>query len=111
MMAKKKELDNLDLDMIQCKADGFSYNYGKWKAWKGSPVREKKPIEIPERWQICPQCGNYFNPSNKGRQIYCQIDCQKKAQRARDRVKIREHYREYMAKRRAERKMENESCA
>lgn len=110
-MAKKKELDNLSLDMIQCKADGFGCNYGKWKVWQTYPAREKKPEEFPERWKICPQCGNYFNPSNKGRQIYCNIDCQKRAQRARDKGKYREYYRSFMERKRAERKKENESCA
>ena len=109
-MAKKKELDNLSLDMIRCKADGFGCNYGQWKALQENPVASKKD-ETPENWKICPQCGNYFEPSNKGKQIYCDIDCQKKAQRARDREKTRAYKREYMRNKRAERKLENESCA
>ena len=106
----KRELDNLDLDMIQCKADGFKYNYGKWKAWQVNPVREKKKAELPEGWKVCPQCGKWFNPSNKGRQVYCEIGCQKKAQRARDKGKYSDYYRDYMRRKRAERKPKNEMC-
>lgn len=31
-MARKKKLDKLSLDMIQCAKDGFGCKYGRWKA-------------------------------------------------------------------------------
>lgn len=104
--ARKRDLDKLSLDMIQCEKDGFGCHYGKWKALQDRPVVvEKKENEIPEGWKACPQCGKHFKPNKYGkRQIYCEVECQKKAQKERDKEKIRAHYREYMAKRRAERK-------
>lgn len=109
-MAKMKELDNLSRDMIRCKEDGFGCHYGQWKALQENPVKLKKD-ETPDNWKVCPYCGNYFKPSNKGKQIYCDIDCQKRSQRERDREKTRAYKREYMRNKRAERKTENESCA
>ena len=107
----KREPDNLALDMMQCKADGFGCDYGKWKALQNNPVIKKKEV-IPEDWIECPVCGKFFKPNKCGfKQIYCEPYCQKKAQRARDKDKLREYYRSYAEKRRAERKLKNESYA
>ena len=105
----KRELDNLDLDMIQCKADGFGCNYGLWKALQKNPVVRKKK-ELPLDMKTCPVCGKSFRPKNKGRQIYCEFSCQQKAQKARDKGKYSEYYKNYAAKRRAERKLNDEVC-
>lgn len=32
MMAKKRKLDKLDLEMIECEKAGFGCHYGRWKA-------------------------------------------------------------------------------
>lgn len=83
-MAKKRELDNLDLDMIRCKADGYGCHYGAWKATQDRPVTIEKKTEIPEGWKICQNCGKPFKLGWRGsRQIYCEIYCQKQAQQKR----------------------------
>ena len=50
-MAKKRELDKLSLDMIECKKAGFGCHYGAWKALQGNTI--KKEEGIPEGWQVC----------------------------------------------------------
>lgn len=110
-MAEKREPDNLALDMMQCKADGFGCNYGRWKAWHVNPVREMKPKGIPESWQVCPQCGRSFKPKKGHKQVYCEYECQRRAQRERNKNKnkYKEYYRSYAERKRAERKLDNES--
>ena len=103
----KRELDNLDLDMIQCKADGFGRNYGKWKAWQKNPMVRKKKDELPLNWKVCPHCGRSFKPTNKGRQIYCEYTCQKEAQKIRDKGKYGKYYRDYAARKRLEKRISN----
>ena len=101
MAKKKKELDNLDLDMIQCKADGFGCNYGKWKALQEKPVATER--KLPSGWSICPHCGKSFKLPNKGKKIYCEIYCQKEVQNIRRKEKNRERQKMYRERRKAER--------
>ena len=101
----KREMDPLSKDMVQCKKDGFGCHYGDWRAAQDRPVVLEKKIKIAADRKICPQCGRPFKPSNKGRQVYCDIECQKKAQRARDKGKYSEYYRNYAARKRAEQRM------
>lgn len=100
-MARKKELDKLSLDMIQCKKDGYGCHYGAWRAAQDRPTIIEKKEFIPEGWIPCKHCGKYFKPYSK-RQLYCEIGCQKAAQKIRDGDKWNEYYRNRMAQRRAE---------
>lgn len=85
-MAKKKELDNLDRDMIRCKADGYGCHYGAWKARQERPVVVKpKEGEIPEGWLVCQYCGKAFKPKSKRPQKYCEVYCMIEAQKERNR--------------------------
>lgn len=101
-MAKKRKLDKLSQDMIQCEKDGFGVHYGAWYAAQNRPVVIEKKNEIPEGWRVCPHCGNPYKPNmiSNGRQIYCDIACQKAAQRQRYRAsgKSKEYYRKYLEK-------------
>ena len=81
MARKKKELDKLSLDMIQCEKDGFGVHYGRWKAMQ-KPVKIE-PQGIPEGWLVCAQCGTPFKPKTKRKQYYCGAFCQQQAQTAR----------------------------
>lgn len=100
-MAKKKELDNLSLDMIQCKKDGYGCHYGKWKAMQGcGEVKEK---QLPEGWKICEWCGKWYKPKQqKCNQKYCEPFCQQQAQSARRHEKTAMYMRDYRAKRKDE---------
>ena len=91
-MARKKELDKLSLDMIQCKKDGYGCHYGDWYAVQNRPVVIEKNDVIPEGWIPCKHCGKYFKPY--GRQLYCEMGCQKAAQKIRDGDKYAEYNRE-----------------
>lgn len=71
-MAKKKELDKLSQEMIQCEKDGFGVHYGRWKATQ--PIVKPVPVEIPEGWKSCPQCGRAFKPV-KANNKYCGAEC------------------------------------
>lgn len=85
-MAKKKELDKLSLDMIECKKDGFGCHYGAWYASKNRPVTIEKKDELPEGWRVCLRCGKPFKPNKYGkRQVYCDVFCQKAAYKNRKR--------------------------
>lgn len=76
----KREPDNLALDMIQCKKDGYGCHYGKWKAMQEEVIIEKSEA-LPEGWKICQNCGKPFKPGYHGdRQRYCEYYCQKEAQ-------------------------------
>lgn len=106
-MAKKKEMDNLSLDMIRCKADGFGCHYGHWKLIAGNT----KPIEvemIPNDWRTCEHCGKQFKPRVK-KQKYCEAACQHEAQMEKTKAKRHEYMRNYIANKRAERTETNES--
>lgn len=106
-MAKKKKLDKLSLDMIECEKAGYGCHYGAWKATQDSPiVIQKKSTETHENWKVCPHCGNSFKPSKYGgyRQIYCCIECQRTAHRAGNEERYKEYYRTYMRKKRAKEK-------
>lgn len=98
-MAKKKELDNLALDMIQCKKDGYGCRYGLWKAMKGNTKEVKKDDSLPAGWRLCKYCGKPFKP-NTQKQIYCEPLCQNSANM--------DKYRE--RKREEERNKDDESC-
>lgn len=75
-MAKKKELDKLSQEMIQCEKDGFGVNYGRWKATQTQVNTYQK--FIPESTITCPECGAYiFHPRHN--QVYCCFDCQRRA--------------------------------
>ena len=73
-MARKKKLDKLSLDVIECEKAGFGCHYGRWKATQAPVAFEKK---IPEGWIQCPQCGKWFEPKNGKR--FCDIDCRTKS--------------------------------
>lgn len=102
-MAKKKQLDKLSLDMIQCAKDGFGVQYGKWKATQ--PV-VKVDKEIPDGFCVCEYCGQWYKPSTKRLQKYCGAYCQIAAQKQRDKEKHAKYIRDYR-----ERKATNESNA
>lgn len=85
MMGKKKQLDKLSLDMIQCEKDGYGVHYGAWKAAQ-TPV-QIGPKGTPEGWLVCAWCGKPFKPKTKRLQKYCEAYCQAEAQKARERQK------------------------
>ena len=102
-MAKKKELDKLSLDMIECEKAGYGCHYGAWKAAQENLAKEeKKESEIPEGWLICQCCGKPFKPKTKRAQKYCEANCASAANCKRYRQKRREYMRKYMAERSAE---------
>lgn len=103
MARKKKELDKLSLDMIQCEKDGFGVNYGRWKATQ--PIMQPKPGELPEGWLVCTYCGKAFKPKTKRKQLYCEPVCQAAASRERCRENYNAYKRAYNARKRAEEKM------
>ena len=76
-MAKKKELDKLSLDMIECEKAGFGCHYGAWKATQTKPVVIEK--KIPDGWLICEYCGKPYKPKTKRPQKYCEATCQGRA--------------------------------
>ena len=92
-MAKKKQLDKLSLDMIQCKKDGFGVHYGAWKATQ-KPVEIEKPA-LPEGWRVCEWCGKPFKPKTKRPTKYCEVYCQNEAQRERYRQRNANYMRNY----------------
>lgn len=95
-MAKKKQLDKLSLDMIQCEKDGFGVRYGKWKAAQ-TPVKIE-PKGLPDGWKKCAYCGKPFKPKTKRIQYYCEANCQVAAQREKDKDKRAIYKREWKVK-------------
>ena len=93
-MARKKQLDKLSLDMIECEKAGFGVHYGRWKATQ-KPVKIE-PKSSPDNWKVCPYCGQRFKP--RYNQVYCEYVCQREAQRIRDREKHNEYQREWRKK-------------
>lgn len=81
-MARKKQLDKLSLDMIECEKAGYGVHYGAWKATQ-KPVKIE-PKGIPEGWLVCEYCGTPFKPKTKRKQFYCGAYCQHEAQKKRD---------------------------
>lgn len=71
-MAKKRKLDKLDLEMIECEKAGFGCHYGRWKATQ--PIKKPDPVDIPEDWKTCPYCGKAFKP-RLPQQKYCEAMC------------------------------------
>lgn len=75
-MARKKKLDNLSLDMIQCEKDGFGVSYGRWNA-----TQERKELvkdeTIPAGWKLCEHCGKPFKPRQAKR--FCDEVCRTNA--------------------------------
>lgn len=88
-MRKKRELDKLSLDMIECEKAGYGCHYGAWKATQ-SPVKIEK--KIPEGWLVCKNCGKAFKPKTKRKQLFCEVSCQKAAYEE----KRKEQHAEYM---------------
>lgn len=95
-MAKKRELDKLALDMIECKKAGFGCHYGAWKALQGNTI--KKEEGIPEGWQVCKRCGKAFKPNVRKVQKYCEVGCQKADQYERYRKQFTQYQRERRAR-------------
>jgi hypothetical protein len=83
-MARKKQLDKLSLDMIQCKKDGYGVRYGAWKATqKDKPV---KPIADTESddlgcTRVCVWCGKEFYRADKRVRSYCSDECRQASHR------------------------------
>lgn len=100
-MAKKRKLDNLDLDMIQCKKDGYGCHYGHWKAMQGEPVKVEKMDELPEGWKFCLWCGKPFKTNHQKQQKYCEIYCQREAAAERARIRHNEKNKRWRAKQKA----------
>lgn len=75
-MARKKKLDKLSKDMIQCAKDGFGVHYGIWKATQEA-VAPVKVDHTPKNWKACVICGEKFKP--KGRKVYCSDNCRYRA--------------------------------
>ena len=101
MARKKKELDKLSRDMIQCEKDGFGVHYGAWKATQERQTEfKRKEYEPRFGWGICGYCGNRF-PKEHGKQLYCDSVCQRSKQIEKDREKRKEYCRIQMQKKRA----------
>lgn len=88
-MAKKKQLDKLSLDMIECENAGFGVSYGRWKAAQ-KPVKYVPEDVIQEGWLVCRHCGKPFKPNSNRKQYYCELVCQAKAQQ----LKIKQRKKE-----------------
>ncbi len=92
-MAKKKQLDKLSLDMIECQKAGFGVHYG---AWKATQIPKKiEPKGLPDGWKKCAYCGKPFKPKTKRIQYYCEAQCQAAAQREKDKDKRAIYKREW----------------
>ena len=98
-MAKKKQLDKLSQEMIQCEKDGFSVHYGRWKATQ--PIVKPVPVDLPEGWRVCPHCGREFKPV-KGNNKYCGAECCREANQKRWSMKRATYLKEYKARKKAE---------
>jgi hypothetical protein len=94
IMAKKKEVNKLTLEMIQCEKDGFGVNYGRWKA-RQSPTKIEPKTDMPEGWKKCAWCGTWFKPKSYRPQKYCEISCQITARDFRLKDKKAQYMREY----------------
>lgn len=68
-------MDNLSMEMIQCRKDGFGCHYGQWKA-----QQERKPIkpvkvETEGTKRICEYCGKEFVYFTKHNRKFCGDIC------------------------------------
>jgi hypothetical protein len=84
-MARKKKLDKLSLDMIQCAKDGYGVNYGRWKAQQ----EQKPPVKddtLPDGWKLCEYCRKPFK--GKSTKRFCDEICRKEAYYYKNRDKI-----------------------
>jgi hypothetical protein len=102
---KKKELDKLSLDMIECEKAGFGCHYGRWKATQ-QPAKII-PVAIPDGWKACEFCGKPFKRTQGKR--FCDLYCRNKAYAG----KKRQNNAAYEARRKANMRKENtnESCS
>lgn len=74
----RRELTQLDRDMIECEKAGFGVHYGAWKAAQKPVPIIKKADAIPEGWRVCIGCRKLFKRTTpNSRQIYCDVTCQK----------------------------------
>jgi hypothetical protein len=87
MARKKKELDNLSKDMIQCAKDGFGCHYGRWKATQPI-VAVVKDDTLPDGWKLCEYCGKPFKGISPKR--FCDVLCRNKAYYEKNRDKVLE---------------------
>lgn len=71
-------MDNLSRCMIQCKADGFGFRYGAWRATKGMEPVFEVDVVIPEGWKKCEHCDEVYKPSRSD-QKFCGAYCQSQA--------------------------------
>lgn len=97
-MAKKRKLDKLDLEMIECEKDGFGVHYGRWKATQ--PIVKPVPVGTPDGLKECACCGMAFKPVSKNNK-YCGAGCCKEATRERYKLKKREYDRAYIERKKA----------
>ena len=77
-MAKKKELDNLTINVLAAEKAGLSY--GKYMALKHEKEQPPKMVEPPPQpcWKVCPHCGKKFY-AEQGKRLYCSEFCYQQA--------------------------------
>lgn len=101
-MARKKKLDKLSLDMIQCAKDGFGVHYGRWKATQEIVVPVKDET-LPKGWKICEWCKKPFKGVVNKR--FCDEICRRKAYYEKNREEFLEtrkfYYHKKIAKKNA----------
>ena len=100
-MAKKKKLDKLSLDMIECEKAGYGCHYGAWKAAQGYKPIEKK-TGVPDGWLVCQYCGKPFKPKTRRPQKFCEPNCQSQAYLDANRHKSANYMKEYRERKRSE---------
>lgn len=98
-MARKKKLDKLSQDMIQCAKDGFGVHYGRWKATQEVvvPVKDDK---LPKGWKLCEGCGKPFR-STCGKR-FCDSVCRNQTYLKNHKEQRAELVRKWRAKKAAE---------
>lgn len=76
-MRKKKELDNLEKDVIRARLMGYS-SYGRYKVdYPNTKESEEQEKELENAIQ-CHHCYGYFIPCRKGVR-YCSNKCRERA--------------------------------
>ena len=76
-MRKKKELDNLEKDVLRARLLGYS-SYGRYKVdYPNTKKQEEEAIESDKAVQ-CHHCYRYFVPCRKGVR-YCSPKCRERA--------------------------------
>lgn len=91
-MGRKRKLDKLSLDMIECEKAGYGCHYGRWKAAQTNPV-VKKEESIPKGWKKCEYCGKVFKP--KCGQRFCEPYCRSEAYKPKLNAQRRAYMRDY----------------